>query len=478
MTVEEGALKLLCETNQIDFTRVMFKYQHGRKFIVNQHHTQITDNLDKTITGDLTRLIINTPPRYSKTELLKNYIARGLALNPRAKFLYLSYSDDLALDASEAVKEIINLEIYQKLWDVRIKHGSNSKRKWYTEQGGGMYSVSTKGQVTGFGAGLVDSAESAEVDELIKDIYKFGGAIIIDDPIKPEDAIESPRIRNRINERFNNTIKSRTNSRKTPIILIMQRLHQNDLTGFLLDGGSGEDWTCIVQKAIKDDGTALWNNKHTIEELNQIRLASEFVFESQYMQNPKPLEGLAFPTNELSYFKSADLIGKTPDFIYSFADVANGGGDYYSMPILYGFLGNRDVECYLVDCIYTKKDNRFYEPETIKKMNQHKIAIHVVETNNMGMIHLRHLKDNKMNSTKLLGLPSKGNKDIRISLQTAFIIDKVKFLHKSEYQIGSDYYNFMHDLTEFRFNVNNENDDSPDSLAGLSLFVRKKHNLH
>ena len=68
-----------------------------------------------------------------------------------------------------------------------------------------------------------------------------GGAIIIDDPLKPDDALSDVR-RSFINNRYNTTIRSRVNDRDVPIIVIMQRLHEDDLSGFLLDGGSGEQW--------------------------------------------------------------------------------------------------------------------------------------------------------------------------------------------------------------------------------------------
>lgn len=219
------------------FTRYFFKQNHNRKFVIGDHHELICDVLEKVLKGEIIRLIINVAPRYSKTELaVKNFIAHGLALNPSAKFIHLSYSDSLALDNSEEIKDMVQSFPYTQLFqDVIVKKDSKSKKKWYTTSGGGVYATAAGGQVTGFGAGKVEDMDDSEMEEMfINEKEGFGGAIIIDDPIKPDDA-DSDVIRERINQRFDSTIRNRTNSRNTPIIIIMQRLHPNDLCGYLMN---------------------------------------------------------------------------------------------------------------------------------------------------------------------------------------------------------------------------------------------------
>jgi predicted phage terminase large subunit-like protein len=230
------------------------------------------------INGKIKRLIINMPPRYGKTELaVKAFMSYGLALNPASKFIHLSYSDSLALDNSSLTKEYIESDSYQQLWKMNLKKDAQSKSKWFNEYGGGVYATSAGGAITGFGAGIADSKE-------------FSGAIIIDDPLKPDDAFSEVK-RNAVNERYNNTIRSRVNDRETPIIVIMQRLHEDDLSGYLLNGGSGEEWHHLCLPAIDEDNNPLWQQKHTFEELEQIRQASRYTFAGQYMQTPAPDEG-------------------------------------------------------------------------------------------------------------------------------------------------------------------------------------------
>lgn len=291
---ETNYLKAKLVSDNLFFTRYFFKHQYGRKYVIGDHHRLIAEKLNEVLKGNITRLIINMPPRYGKTEqVVKSFIAQGIAINQKAKFIHASYSDSLALDNSEAIKELIESEEYQKLFSRQLKRDSKSKKKWYTEEKGGVYATSTGGQITGFGAGLVELEDEESLDEFIPinehedDIFEFGGAIIIDDPIKPEDA-KSLTVRAKVNERFDSTIRSRVNSRKTPIIIIMQRVHEDDLSGYLIDGP--EEWDILSLPALKNDGTALWPFKHTVEELILLKNVNSSVFYFQYQQETKNIK--------------------------------------------------------------------------------------------------------------------------------------------------------------------------------------------
>lgn len=285
--IEREFEKRRLEKDLLEFLIWIFEVIKKDEFLENWHHREIADTLMKVYRGELTHVIINLPPRYTKTELvIKAFVAWCLAKNPKCKFIHLSYSDDLALDNSSSIKETVLSDEFQRLWPTELKQDSKSKKKWYTREGGGVYATSTGGQITGFGAGGMGE--------------DFEGAILIDDPLKPDDA-RSDTIRTRINERFNNTIKSRTNSRKTPIIIIMQRLHEDDFSGFLLNGGSEFEWYHLNLPAINEDGPgpqdprqvgdALWEQKHTVEDLKAMEKTSAMTYAGQYQQRPAPAEG-------------------------------------------------------------------------------------------------------------------------------------------------------------------------------------------
>ena len=221
------------------YTRAMFKAQNKRTFAVNYHHRLIFEALQDVVDGKCTRLIINMPPRYSKTEIvIKQFISWCFALNPACKFLHLSYSDLLVKDNSATVKSIMMEPLYKTLFpDSALEREKGSSERWKTVAGGEMYATSTQGQVTGFGAGLVDedyenmSCEDLTFDAELNQILGligakeniFNGAVLIDDPMKPEDA-ESEIVRERINTRFESTIRNRVNSRNTPIIISVSLL--------------------------------------------------------------------------------------------------------------------------------------------------------------------------------------------------------------------------------------------------------------
>lgn len=278
MTKDDKVAKYMCENSLLFFARYVYKNNHNRKFTVSNHFEVISKTLEAVTRGEISRLIINIPPRYGKTELaIKLFMSWCLAKWSHSKFIHLSYSDSLALDNSSQTKEYIQSDSYQSIWPMDLKKDAQSKSKWFNEDGGGVYATAAGGAITGFGAGVSDSDE-------------FSGAIIIDDPLKPDDAFSEVK-RNAVNNRYNNTIRSRVNSRNTPIIVIMQRLHEEDLSGFLLNGGSGEKWHHLCLPAINEDNTPLWAAKHTFNELESIRQADRYTFAGQYMQIPAPDEG-------------------------------------------------------------------------------------------------------------------------------------------------------------------------------------------
>ena len=271
-------LKYKCESSLLFYARYIYKENHNRKFIQSKHFEEIAEHLERVYNHDITRLIINIPPRYGKTELvIKIFVSWCLAKTPYSKFIHLSYSDALALDNSSQTKEYIQSDAYQQLWAMELKKDAQSKKKWFNDSGGGMYATASGGAITGFGAG-VDGVDG------------FGGAILIDDPLKPDDAFSEVE-RNKVNNRYNNTIRSRTNTDSTPIIVIMQRLHEDDLSGYLLNGGSGENWTHLCLPALNENNEPLFPHKHTFKQLESIRQADRYTFAGQYMQIPSPDEG-------------------------------------------------------------------------------------------------------------------------------------------------------------------------------------------
>ena len=275
---EQKIIKYKCENSLLFYARYIYKENHNRKFIMSRHFEEIAMFLERVYNLEVTRGIINMPPRYGKTELvIKIFVSWCLAKKNYSKFIHLSYSDALALDNSAQTKEYIQSDAFQEIWQMDLKKDAQSKKKWFNEFGGGMYSTAAGGAITGFGAG-------------VDGVNGFGGAILIDDPLKPDDAFSEVE-RNKVNNRYNNTIRSRINTDNTPIIIIMQRLHEDDLSGYLLNGGSGENWEHLCLPALDENNKPLYPHKHTFEQLENIRQADSYTFAGQYMQTPAPDEG-------------------------------------------------------------------------------------------------------------------------------------------------------------------------------------------
>jgi predicted phage terminase large subunit-like protein len=363
LPLDLAVAKQKCESSHLFFSRYFFKHRQGIKFLVNWHHKLICDVVQKVIDGELKNVVINVPPGSSKTELVAiNLIARGLALNPRARFLHISYSDDLALLNSQTARDIVQSDEFQALWPLAIADDAKAKKRWNVvvdgRTAGGVYSVSLGGQITGFRAGHMTAG--------------WQGAIIIDDPLKVEDAYSQTK-RNAANRKLVSTVKSRKANPDTPIIVIMQRLAEEDPTGFIKAGKVPGSWAFVTIPAVLDDEYiaklderyaneldsserdesnrfSYWPYKEPITDLNELETKDRFVFSGQYQQMPAPLGGGIIRG---SWFKFYDVL---PVMRYRkiFADTAQKTGERNDYSVFQCWGHGEDNRIYLIDQIRGK----------------------------------------------------------------------------------------------------------------------------
>lgn len=287
---EEG-WRIKARGDLLAFSRWMFKARKGAVWQLGRHHHLLNAALLKVYAGKTRRLIINIPPRYSKTEFVVNFMAWSLGQYPDCEFIYTSYSGRLAAKSSYDCRSIVAHPEYQKIFPGTIlKEDSTAKDEWRTTAGGMVYAVGAGGTITGYGAGKMRPG--------------FGGCIIVDDPHKADEAT-SEVMRENVWDWFQETLESRTNSPDTPIIVIMQRLHQEDLCGHLLDGHNGEEWEHLCLPALSEGGEALWPFKHTKERLLQMQGAAPYAFSGQYLQRPAPKGGTIFKPEKIEVIEVA-----------------------------------------------------------------------------------------------------------------------------------------------------------------------------
>ncbi|MPV55869.1 hypothetical protein CFB46_12115 [Burkholderia sp. HI2761] len=427
--IERAVLKAKCERDHLFFSRYFFKHRQAIKFRVNWHHVLIADTVQRVIDGTLKNVVINVPPGSSKTELVAiNLIARGLALNPRARFLHISYSDDLALLNSETARDIVASDEYQALWPLKVADDAKSKKRWNVlvdgKKAGGVYAVSLGGQITGFRAGHM--AEG------------WQGAIIIDDPLKVEDAYSKTN-RDKANRKLQSTVKSRKASPDTPIIVIMQRLAEEDPTGFIKARKLPGEWEFIEIPALitdeyvaklpahirdrverderdEDGRYSYWPYKEPLQELLASEKADAYVFNGQYMQRPSPLGGGIIQSGKFLRY------GALPQLQYRkiFADTAQKTAERNDYSVFECWGLGYDNRVYLIDLVRGKWKAPELKRRAIDFWNKHA----AIGADDPGAPVLRQMKvEDKSSGTGLIqdiqaegGIPIEGIERVKDKL--------------------------------------------------------------
>lgn len=268
------------------FTRYFYKARTQRDFGMTypigreSHIITICRELTKVFNLETSRLLINVPPGHFKSTLLQHFIAWSMARFPDSNFLYISHSIDLATKHTTAIREIMSLPMYRRLFGVWIKSDSSAKDNFSTNYGGIVRAFGSAGGIVGQDAGLPF-------------MERFSGAIIMDDMHKPDEA-HSATTRDSVIDSYNRTIKYRRRGTNVPFIFLGQRLVEGDLPDFFIQGSDGYEWKKIILKAIDEAGNALAPEIISLEELLIEEKVNEYNFAAQYQQNPLPIGGGIF----------------------------------------------------------------------------------------------------------------------------------------------------------------------------------------
>lgn len=267
----------------------------GATYHPNWHIKAIAHQLQRIRDGKANRLIINMPPRYLKSLTVSVILpAFLLGHDPRMKIFGVSYSNDLSAKHAADFRAIVTSDWYQRTFPgMRVARLADSDV--FTTKRGFRRSTSVSATLTGLG----------------------GDMIILDDPQKPVDA-QSDVLRNSLNQWFTNTLLSRLDNKATGvIILVMQRVHLHDLTGFLIE--NSPDWKVLSLPAIAETdekieigdgeyyarptGEALHPRYETISTLEKLRTEmGSAIFNAQYQQSPVPDGGAMIRREWFRYY--------------------------------------------------------------------------------------------------------------------------------------------------------------------------------
>jgi predicted phage terminase large subunit-like protein len=270
--------------NQLEFTKYFYKLRTGRDYIIStppcrfSHHVILADLVPNILNHEVTRLIVNIPPRYGKTEWALHLVARGIAEYPDSNFMYITYEKDLATLQTSIIRQIISLPEFRTIFGVNLSKDFNTKAEFQTDKGGIIYAVGANGAITGRGAG-------------INLLDRFGGLAIIDDIHKPSEIHSDTSRESIIHRWWPETFMSRLNNKNTPVIIICQRLHEDDIITHLKSGYDTYTYKVISIPALDEALNALDPNKHSKEKLLEMKEHQPYVFSAQYQQEPQPAGG-------------------------------------------------------------------------------------------------------------------------------------------------------------------------------------------
>lgn len=324
-------------TDLLGFTCHMFRKRKGAEFKVAPHHVQVCHALERVVIGQTKRLIINIPPRSGKTELaVKNFLAWCMGNFPDSEFIHASYSKRLATTNTWEARAIMQHEAFAEVFGPpAFRDDSNAKDEFRTEEGGIVYAAGSDGTITGYGAGKMRGT--------------FGGAIVIDDPHKAGEG-NSETMRQNVIDWFSTTMESRKNSPDTPIVIIMQRLHEMDLSGWLLSGGNGERWDHLNIPARDASGASFWPDQFPLDMLDRLERANAYVFAGQYMQRPAPIGGGIIKDAWWQYYTAPPAL----EYRTIYADTAQKTGTQNDYSVIQLWGRSRDGKAVMLDQIRGK----------------------------------------------------------------------------------------------------------------------------
>ena len=237
------------------------------EFIEGSHHKIIAEKFNKIAEGKIKRMIINMPPRHTKSEFASNMLpAWMIGRKPDLKIIQTTHTTELAVRFGRKAKTLIDSPEYQEIFKTRLREDSQAAGKWETEQGGEYYAAGVGSAITGRGADL----------------------LIIDDPHSEQDALNADALE-KAYEWYTSGPRQRLQPGGT-IVVVMTRWSLKDLTGALIKAQKevkSDQWEVIEFPAIMPSGEPVWPQYWKLDELEKVQASLSIPkWNAQWMQNP------------------------------------------------------------------------------------------------------------------------------------------------------------------------------------------------
>jgi predicted phage terminase large subunit-like protein len=274
---ERAKIMMLLEYDRVEKCKESFIYFASHMwpgFISGKHHQIMASAFERVAKGELKRLIINMPPRHTKSEFASYLLpAWFLGRFPEKKIIQTAHTAELAVGFGRKVRNLVSSEAFSRVFDTKLSSDSKAAGRWNTGAGGDYFAIGVGGAVTGKGADL----------------------LIIDDPHSEQEAKQgNPAVFDNVYEWYTSGPRQRLQPGGA-IIIVMTRWSKRDLTGQILKNASKDgvdNWEVIEFPAILPSGTPLWPGFWKKTELEAIKAEIPVAkWEAQYQQNPTSEEG-------------------------------------------------------------------------------------------------------------------------------------------------------------------------------------------
>jgi predicted phage terminase large subunit-like protein len=382
----------------------------GDKYVWSWHIDAIAWHLERVRRGEIKRLIINMPPRSLKSLTASvAWPAFLLGRDPSQRIICVSYSGELARKFSNDFRALINAPFYKSLFPwTRVGRFKDSEVE--TEFTGRGYRLATSvgGTLTGRG----------------------GNIIIIDDPLKPDDALSETK-RSAANQWFTNTLLSRLDDKRTgAIVVVMQRVHMDDLTGFLLD--QSDEWVVLSLPAVADYdqvvpisdggvyrrklGEALSPGREPLNVLDNIKLQiGSDVFSAQYQQSPVPPGGAMIKRHWIRRYSELPPPSERWYILQSW-DTASKGGPDNDYSVCTTWIVSRKKLWHLIDVWRQRVDYPTLKANVQQLAKMHGARRVLVEDTGAGTSLVQELKSRV---SGIIAVKPEGDKASRMAVASA-----------------------------------------------------------